>query len=582
MQRKSYDIQFKVETAKMKTFVAIAVLLTVAIAGSRLYVALRLATDEPDDGRLYARIALNVLDHHGYTIETEEPYSPTYIRLPGYPLFLAGVYSLFGRDNNRAVRVIQAAIDTLTCWLIGLLALVWSPGSWPADKRRRTLLIGLALAGLCPFPAIYVGTILTETWTTFLATGCVLAGSIAMKTTRRSRALSLWLLAGLLGGAATMLRPDSGLFVAAVGGTLAIVSLSSVFRRRSDLSIPTVAEPARAVLARSFIAAAIFALGFIAALTPWTIRNARVFGVFQPIAPKYANMPGEFSPIGYADWLRTWVTDVKYTEAFEWAIDEKPMHPEKLPPEAFDSDEERDRIAALYERYNTVHAEAVQQPAPPPPKPPEPAPDQVEEHEQNELGDAVDTEPPDEPETPDDEAAEPDTEDEASAAVEMTPEIDAGFAEIARERIARHPLRYYVIVPLKRAASMWFDTHSQYYPFQGELLPLANLDRDLHQQYWLPLFAAVTFLYTLLGLAGTLVMWRGGDSRKWILMFALLMLPRLGFLSSMENPEPRYVVELFAFVAATGALAVSALIDVVLKKARQPKIPAGESALNRS
>src|SRR5215471_5633135 len=158
MRQSNYDIHSEVEELSMKTFVAIAVLLTLAIAGSRLYVALRLATDEPDDGRLYARIALNVLDHHGYTIETEEPYSPTYIRLPGYPLFLAAVYSVFCRDNNRAVRIIQATIDTLTCWLIGLLAAAWAPGSWPADKRRRTLLIGLALAGLCPFPAIYVGT----------------------------------------------------------------------------------------------------------------------------------------------------------------------------------------------------------------------------------------------------------------------------------------------------------------------------------------------------------------------------------------------------------------------------------------
>jgi len=31
-------------------------------------------------------------------------------------------------------------------------------------------------------------------------------------------------------------------------------------------------------------------------------------------------------------------------------------------------------------------------------------------------------------------------------AVEMTPEIDAGFARIAQERIARHPFRYYAFV----------------------------------------------------------------------------------------------------------------------------------------
>src|SRR6185295_18284285 len=110
--------------------------------------------------------------------------------------------------------------------------------------------------------------------------------------------------------------------------------------------------------------------------------------------------------------------------------------------------------------------------------------------------DEEEPEEPDEPDEPDANAAE------GKQAVEMTPEIDAGFAEIARARIARHPLRHYVIIPLKRAASLWFDTHSQYYPFQGELLPLSDLDYDNHQQYWLPLFALLTFVYTLLGITG--------------------------------------------------------------------------------
>ena len=61
----------------MKKYIAVAVLLTVAGLGFRLFLALHLPTDEPNDGRLYARIAINVLEHRGYSIETEEPYSPT-------------------------------------------------------------------------------------------------------------------------------------------------------------------------------------------------------------------------------------------------------------------------------------------------------------------------------------------------------------------------------------------------------------------------------------------------------------------------------------------------------------------------
>src|SRR6185369_16528348 len=156
---------------------------------------------------------------------------------------------------------------------------------------------------------------------------------------------------------------------------------------------------------------------------------------------------------------------------------------------------------------------------------------------------------------------EPEEHPEAEEAdVEMTPEIDAGFAQIGQERRAHSPLRYYLILPLKRAKTLWFDTHSQYYPFNGELLPLADLDYDIHQQYWLPLFAGLTWIYTLLGVFGAWLMWRSRDSnaRRWLLMAALLMFLRLGFFATLENPEPRYTVELFPFLILLAAAGLSA------------------------
>ena len=144
-------------------------------------------------------------------------------------------------------------------------------------------------------------------------------------------------------------------------------------------------------------------------------------------------------------------------------------------------------------------------------------------------------------------------------AVEMTPEIDAGFAQLARERIARAPFHYYVWLPMKRAVAMWFDTHSNYYPFEGELFPLEDLDHDTHQHIWLPLFASLVWIHTLLALAGAILLWlkRDGASRRWLLLAVLMTLPRLIFLSTLENPEPRYVVELFAFTSILGGIAIA-------------------------
>src|SRR6185295_5688665 len=160
-----------------------ALLLLVAL-GFRLFIALRLPNDEPDDGRVYSQIARNILEQHVYSIENQAPYTPTLIRLPGYPLFIAAIYSVFGHGNNTAVRVAQAVIDTGTCVLIALVAFLW-----PIHIRRkhRAAFVALALAAVCPFTAIYVATILTEVPTNFLAVAMVLTATFAFKATARKR-----------------------------------------------------------------------------------------------------------------------------------------------------------------------------------------------------------------------------------------------------------------------------------------------------------------------------------------------------------------------------------------------------------
>ncbi|MFL6214135.1 MAG: ArnT family glycosyltransferase [Blastocatellia bacterium] len=589
----------------------IALLLTMLALGFRLFIALKLPNDEPDDGRLYARIANNLLDNHVYSIATEAPFEPTYIRLPGYPLFLVLVYKTFGRDNNTAARVIQAVVDTLTCWLVAWLAFVWTPAAWQVEKRRRALLIALLLMATCPFLAIYAATLLTEIWTAFFVTLCALAASLGLRSRSAKRQAVWWLVAGLAGGGATSFRPDAGLFVAAVGGTLALVAAARLIERwrakksnESDKAPDeATGEPqtTRQVLAKAVIHGALLSFGFALALAPWTIRNARVFGVFMPIAPSEVNMPGEFVPRGFTLWLKTWVTDVKYTQTVEWALDARPIHIEQVPAEAFDSPDERDRIADLLARYNNepqpppsaqpeIEDETVQSAPPTPPasstSPAPPASQSANKNDsshsanqsankndssankndssQSDDAASSDDDSSDSSDDSSDDSADDASDDEPQEAAEpptfsgeMTPDIDNGFMAIAIERIRRHPFRYYVVLPLRRVVSLWFDSHAQYYPFQGELFPLKDLDRDLHQQIWLPLFVALTWAYTLLLALGAWVMWRGGDSRVWLLMLALLILPRLAFLSTLQNPEPRYVVEFFTFVIAASSLGLA-------------------------
>ncbi len=557
------------------------------LAGTfRISVAHWLPNDSPDDGRVYAQMARNVLEQHVYSHDPEPPFNPSLIRLPGYPLFLASIYSVFGHGNNAAVRIIQALVDTATCALVALLAFNWQPDE---KKKRVTALAALAFAAVCPFTTIYAATILTEVLTNFLLVALLLAATFALRSVsttdaseeakHKSLKVSLlwWCVAGLIGGLAVMMRPDAGLFLAAVGLTLVITNVWSavaipIHRERhrfgSQVDADTGDDPKRrrrfALPAHSKTAAtqvlmcvSTFSLAFALVLAPWTIRNWHVFHLFQPLAPQHAEMPGEFVPRGYLLWVRSWLDDQKYVAQFLWPLEVEPINVDELPDSAFDSPEEKKRVAALLEKYNNpdesetpdannAAAEPTQSPAPSP----GPATRSTKSNS---------TASPTPEENNDEEDEAEDSSDQDQSNVEMTREIDAGFMQVAHERIARHPFEYYVWLPIKRARTMWFDTHSQYWPFEGELLPLDDLDYDIHQQFWLPLFAALTALYTLAGLAGAWVLWRSRSfaAQQWLLLAMLAIGLRLVLFSSLENPEPRYVVEFFPILCVLGGIATA-------------------------
>src|SRR5256714_1533904 len=452
----------------------------------RIAVAHWLANDNPDDSRVYSLIARNIVEQHSYSQAEEFPYEPTLIRAPGYPLFLAGIYSVFGHTNNGAVRFVQALIDTGTCALVAFLGWFWQPNK---TLKRMTAIVALALAAINPFTTIYCATILTEVPTVFVVVATCIAATIAFRGTltrestekiaRRpllNRALLWWTTAGLLAGVAVLIRPDSGLIAIAICLTIVITGFVR-FKARW-----------RAHLA----ACVIFGASLTLTLVPWTIRNWRVFHLFQPLAPVHAEMPEEFVPLGYARWLKTWLDDQRYVEDFWWPLDVAPMDVDDLPDSAFDSADERTRVAALLDRYNhPTNAQATSQspgfqsqpsPSPSPTRPndqtransnPNANAGNTDEDENDNSADENDN-------SDEDNSEKPETEEHTP--VRMTAEIDAAFGQIAAERIAHHPLRYYVWTPAKRASSLWFNTHSDFYPFAGQLIPLGDLHYDAHQQ----------------------------------------------------------------------------------------------------
>jgi hypothetical protein len=229
-------------------------------------------------------------------------------------------------------------------------------------------------------------------------------------------------------------------------------------------------------------------------LSVWAMRNWRVFHVVQPLAPKYANDPGEPVTYGFNRWFRTWAVGYPATVNVYWQYDGSPMDVKYLPARAFDSPEQRAETAAIFAQYNDEDA--------------------------------------------------------------STAPVEAAFARLAEERVRAHPLRYYVELPVARELDMWFRPR----------IELMRIPLDwwrLREHPWASVLAyalgALNVVYLALAVVGAW-MWRrarlGHTAVAWAM--GLFVVLRCGLLLTIDNSEPRYVLECYPVVLLLAAVAVSA------------------------
>ena len=308
---------------------------TLAALGLRLLFLFRFPA-VTTDSFVYGDIAKNWLQHGIYGLSGPE-ISPTYIRLPGYPAFLAAVFAIFGMEHYRAVLVLQIFVDIATCLLI-------------ADLARRLVSASAAkaaflLAALCPFLASYAVAALTETleiFFTVLAFDCAIAG---LETLEQSR-LRPWLGCGLAIGAAILLRPDGGLLLLTIESYLAWLWVRT-WKTRTSRPRP---HGSFHLLRAGLIVGAIS----LAPLVPWAWRNLRTMHRLELLAPRYANEEDEFVPTGFNRWVKTWMADYSSVEEIYWPVPGDTVDAEKLPARAFDSETQRRQTEELLADYNQV------------------------------------------------------------------------------------------------------------------------------------------------------------------------------------------------------------------------------------
>ena len=283
------------------------------------------------DTLVYGDIAKNWLDHGIFGLTHHNGIiRPTWIRLPGYPAFLAACFALFGREHYHAVLLAQIVIDVAACFVM-------------ADLGRRTVSDRAArftflLAALCPFTANYTVAPLAETLSIFFAAVALDAAAAGFSEADAGRhGWSAWTWCGIAVGGSILLRPDGGILLIAVG----LYMFWRMFR-----------HPALRV--RLFWAGLLVLALSIAPLVPWTIRNWRDFHRFMPLVPESASDPDEFVPDGLDRWVRTWAVDYVSTEEVYWEIPGEKVPLDALPARAFDNSRQRAETQAILDDYNKL------------------------------------------------------------------------------------------------------------------------------------------------------------------------------------------------------------------------------------
>ncbi|HWF39748.1 MAG TPA: glycosyltransferase family 39 protein [Candidatus Acidoferrales bacterium] len=456
-----------------RAFAILALLVGLAL---RLYFVSTFPAQGSGDAPFYIELAWNWLKKGVYGFPIGGVLTPVDMRVPGYPAFLAAIFTFAGKSEH-AVMLVQVFVDLATCVLVASIAARLAPKA----SRRRVALAALWLAVLCPFTANYTAVVLTETLVTFLTALALLvlleayrestAQNQAEPLTSTSR-FSLWFLGGIVVGFGTLVRPETPLLLIAVG-----LVLLARWWRRADWG-------------KLLRAALLMGLGLFLPLLPWAARNWNTLHDVQFLAPHYSELPGEFAPLGFNAWINTWQWRFRDVYTSTWKLDVESISMSDIPASAFDTPQQRERAAGIFDSYNNSLTWERGQ--------------------------------------------------------------DAAFGEIAREIRSRHPLRTYLKIPFLRAVTIWFTPRVELLPYSGNLFPLRLEWREDRRDFRATLtLVSANLIYIGLALAG---LWIARRSPGVAILVLFILVRTIFFsIFADESPEPRYVLECFPAVIALGA-----------------------------
>ena len=203
------------------------------------------------------------------------PDSAKVFRSPGYPLLLAAVFCFAGEQPS----VMWARAENA---LLGALTV---GGVWWLARELFDARAGLVAGAMAAFyPGAIATSVLVLSEAPFgllmLVQLALWAASWKADSVRRAAFLAVW--AGLVAGAATLVRPSWLLFtpLAVVAGLL-VGGRHQCVGLRADSGSPSPRPSTCGRGRRAWIGVGMLA-GLIVAMMPWWVRNARLTGRFVP------------------------------------------------------------------------------------------------------------------------------------------------------------------------------------------------------------------------------------------------------------------------------------------------------------
>ncbi|MGB6429318.1 MAG: glycosyltransferase family 39 protein [Candidatus Acidiferrales bacterium] len=235
----------------------------------------------------------------------------------------------------------------------------------------------------------------------------------------------------------------------------------------------------------------LLAVGLLTPLLPWAARNWITLHEVQFLTARYIDMPGSYIPVGFYAWTHTWMVSYADVDNVLNRLEHEPINITDFPSYAFDSAEERTRVETLL----------------------------VDQHQNSFV---------------------------------FSPAADAQFAELARERTARDPLRTYVSVPLRRGLTLWFTPRTEMLPYEGQwwppIRPWSEYDMDFAVGL---LFTMLNYFYAGLALAGAYLM----RKQRGVALLVVFIIVRTAFIAIEHfTVEPRFVLPCVPAVLALAAL----------------------------